>query len=132
MIIKLSEKSCDHTTIGCGTIFRLRNDKGWNTVKFVEYIGLNSMNYHFLHDYCGNTSINVSERSKSAWFLVISSIILQIILFLFFLFSMSCFAHFCGNFWKSKFWARKDSNFLKVCENIVSNTILNKKHIWWK
>ena len=41
-------KRRDHTTIGRGNIFRLRKDKGWNNVEFVETISLNSMNDHFL------------------------------------------------------------------------------------
>ena len=53
-------------TIGRRNIFRLRKDTGWNNVEFVETISLNSMNDHFLHDDGGQTSIDVSERSKSA------------------------------------------------------------------
>ena len=64
-------------TIGWENIFRMRKDKDWNTFEFMETISLNSINYHLLHEDCGNTLINVAERSKSAWFLVISSILLQ-------------------------------------------------------
>ena len=45
--------------------FQIAKGKRWNTVEFVETISLNSMNDHFLLDDCGNTSIDVSERSKS-------------------------------------------------------------------
>ena len=33
-------KRPDHATIGCGNIFRLRKDKDWTTVEFVETINL--------------------------------------------------------------------------------------------
>ena len=60
------QKSCDYATIGRINILRLRKDKDLNTFEFVETISLNFINYHFLHDVCGNTSLDVSERSKSA------------------------------------------------------------------
>ena len=37
----------------------------WGRIK-AEMISFNSINDHFLHDDCGNTSLDVSERSKSA------------------------------------------------------------------
>jgi hypothetical protein len=59
-------KRRDHVIIGRLNIFRLLKDKGCNTFEFVEIINLNSKNYHFLDDDCGNTSLDVSERYKSA------------------------------------------------------------------
>ena len=40
-------KSHNHGIIDCGNIFRLRKDRGWNTVKFVENIIFNSINDNF-------------------------------------------------------------------------------------
>ena len=51
-------KSRGHAAIGRGNIFRLRKEKGWNTVEFVETIRSNFMN-------------DVSERSKRAIYLMI-------------------------------------------------------------
>ena len=70
-------KSRDHGIIGRGNIFRLWKDKDWKF--FVETMSLNSINENFFAGCSGNTSIDISERYKSAWFLVISSIMLQII-----------------------------------------------------
>ena len=55
-------KSREHETICLGNIFRMRKDKCWNTDEFVETISLNS----FLHEELGITSIDISEKSKSA------------------------------------------------------------------
>ena len=67
----------------------------------------------FWHDDCGNTSNDLSERSNPAWFLIISLIMLQIN-YLSPNLRMSQVTHFRGNVRKSKFWPRKDSNFLHV------------------
>ena len=58
-------------------------------------------------------TISTSSTSsiRWAWFLVISLIILQINQY-FWKLRMSWVLHICGNFGKSKFWPRKDSNFL--------------------
>ena len=51
-------KSRNHAAIGRGNIFRLRKDKGWNTVEYVETIRLNPMNDLFIYMWtvdCGNT-----------------------------------------------------------------------------
>jgi hypothetical protein len=52
------EKSRDHATIGSRTILRLWEDKGSNTLEFVEAINLIFMDFH--------NSIGVRERSKLA------------------------------------------------------------------
>ena len=53
-------KRRDQVTIDHGNIFRLWTDKGRNTVEFVETLRMKTMNDS------GKTSMDVSERSKSA------------------------------------------------------------------
>ena len=72
-------KGINLATIHWWNIFRLRKDKGGATVEFLETFSLNSIIYQFWHDDCWYKSLYVSERSKLAWFFIISSVMLQII-----------------------------------------------------
>ena len=59
--MKRHAKIRDHVDIGRENIFRLRMDKGWNTIKFVETIRLNYMNDFFHYD-CRNSSIDLFRK----------------------------------------------------------------------
>jgi hypothetical protein len=109
-ILSGHSKSHNHATINWGNIFRLPRYKGWNTVTFVETIILNYVNYHFLQDDCGITSIVASEItliSGNLFYNVTDHSVFFNIL------CVSCHA-LLQKLLNIQYWVQKDLNFLHV------------------